>query len=170
MVKTVLLVALLFLSACSSEKEAESQADYLRWVGDIPYDPDFDKADFKLCHGDSNARQYFNFGQGFQYEGEKLAMVQEFKNSYKPVGVDDSGLIRIRFLVNCKGESGRFRVIAMDNNYNEMVFDKRITNQLLQITKQLDGWKILPTIEEPLDYYQYLIFKIEEGNILEILP
>ncbi|WBL44674.1 hypothetical protein PBT90_08270 [Algoriphagus halophytocola] len=167
----IIFFALCFSAiSCESKEVSTTHKEYLRWVGDIPFDPAIDNPEFELCHGDSNARQYFNFSQGFQYEGEKLALVQEFKSSYEPVGVDDSGLIRIRFLVNCKGESGRFRVIAMDNNYEEMVFDERITNQLLQITKQLDGWKILPTLEEPLDYYQYLIFKIEKGNVVEILP
>ena len=58
----------------------------------------------------------------------------------------------------------------MDNTYEQKEFDERITNQLLAITKELDGWKILPNTQEARDYYQYLIFKIDEGNILEILP
>tara|TARA_R110002020_G_scaffold133140_4_gene297162 strand:- start:153 stop:665 length:513 start_codon:yes stop_codon:yes gene_type:complete len=170
MVKTVLFVSLLFLNACNSEKEAGTQADYLRWVGDIPYEPDFDNVDFELCHGESNVMQYFNFTQGLQYEGEKIAIVKEFLRKYKPVETKDSGLIRVRFIVNCKGETDRFRLLAMDDNYVEKKFDPEITSQLMRITKQLNGWKVLPNSAEAQDYYQYLIFKIEEGNILDILP
>jgi len=40
----------------------------------------------------------------------------------------------------------------------------------MRITKSLSGWKILPNDEAPTDYYQYLIFKIKNGEIIEIMP
>jgi hypothetical protein len=58
----------------------------------------------------------------------------------------------------------------MDNQYKEKQFDPRITNQLLEITKNLSGWKIKEYHGSEIDYYQYLIFKIEKGEIIEILP
>ncbi|MBV6646388.1 MAG: hypothetical protein KI790_13115 [Cyclobacteriaceae bacterium] len=170
MLKFLPHIIILFLVACSTEKSTSSRQEYLRWVGDIEYTPEFDKPDFELCHGDSSVNQYFNFGQGLQYEGEKRAILEKFENEYRPVKSGESGLVRIRFIVNCKGETDRFRIIAMDNEYKEKEFDSRITNQLLHLTKQLNGWRILPNIQEARDYYQYLIFKIENGNIVEILP
>lgn len=79
-------------------------------------------------------------------------------------------MIRIRFIVNCEGKTGRFRVIGMNKNYQEKTFDKAITDQLLEITQHLDGWQLLPNAEEPRDYYQYLLFKMNKGTIVEILP
>lgn len=163
-------VIILFVTACNTEKSTSNTQGYLRWVGDIEYNLAFDKSNFELCHGDSGVNQYFHFGQGLQYEGEKKAIIEKFINEYQPVQSNESGLVRIRFIVNCKGETDRFRVIAMDNEFNEKKFDTRITNQLLNLTKQLNGWRILPKIQEARDYYQYLIFKIENGNIIEILP
>ncbi|HKK38289.1 MAG TPA: hypothetical protein VJ949_02605, partial [Cryomorphaceae bacterium] len=83
---------------------------------------------------------------------------------------NESGWVRIRFVVNCRGESGRFRMICSDEHYESREFDARITDQLMAITKSLDGWKPLPDSENPDEYYQYLVFKIENGDLIEILP
>ena len=63
----------------------------------------------------------------------------------------------------------------MDEKYQEKVFDKLITNQLLLISKSLKGWipkNFTSKTNEVFnyDYYQYLIFKIKDGQITEILP
>lgn len=108
---------------------------------------------------------------GFQYRGEKLAIIETFKAKYKPVGINnETGLVRIRFIVNCKGETGRYRTIGMNTLYQKKEFDSRIIDQLLNITKNLSGWKVFSDNSKSYDYYQYLIFKIEDGNIKEILP
>jgi len=164
------LFLIIFLTGCNTENSTSSKPNYPRWVGDIEFDSTLDDPNFELCHGDSSVNQYFNFGQGLQYEGEKKSIIDEFISKYQSVLSDDSGLVRIRFIVNCKGETDRFRILAIDNDFSEKEFDTRITNQLLRITKELNGWRILPNSEEARDYYQYLIIKIEAGNIVEILP
>ena len=79
-------------------------------------------------------------------------------------------MIRIRFIVNCYGNTGRFRIIGSDENYNEMEFDSRITNQLLKITRALDEWGIKSDGHKSIDYYQFLIFRINNGQLIEIMP
>lgn len=115
--------------------------------------------------------QYFNFSQGLQYEGEKWAILKAFEENYQPpVDNQQSGWIRIRFIVNCKGETGWFRLISANKNFETQTFDQAVTEQLLSITKSLKGWKLMPDEIRPKDYYQYLLFKIENGKIIEILP
>jgi len=79
-------------------------------------------------------------------------------------------LIRIRFIVNCAGDTGRFRILGMDKDYKQKEFSPSITDQILSITKSLTGWKTKTSNGETYDYYQYLIFKIDKGQIKEILP
>ncbi|MDX1754292.1 MAG: hypothetical protein R3259_13955 [Salinimicrobium sediminis] len=73
-------------------------------------------------------------------------------------------------MVNCEGKADRFRILQADKDYNEIEFDERITNQLLEITKGIESWKVMYGHEIPVDYYFYLIFKIKNGRITEILP
>jgi hypothetical protein len=58
----------------------------------------------------------------------------------------------------------------MDNDYKEKVFNDPITNQLLKLTKELDGWIVGEHDRISYDYYQYLTFKIESGRLIEIMP
>lgn len=168
--KVLLVFVTALLLACAAETDSEPESKYMRWVGDSAYDDAIDDSTFQICYYEHQVKQYFNFSEGFKYEGEKSALEETVHNSYVPIEIEQSGWIRIRFVVNCKGETGRFRITQSDTNYKETVFDSAITDQLLSITKSLDGWMKLPTDEDPQDYYLYLIFKIDNGSIIEIMP
>ncbi len=146
----------------------------LRHIGDIEFDPKTDNPNFKLCYPDYIV-QYMNRGltgdSAIDYKGEKLSLEKVFEENYNPeIAKKESGMIRIRFIVNCEGKTDRFRMFQADENYQEKEFDISITDQILFITKSLDGWNIKSYQNQPLDYYQYLIFKINEGEIVKILP
>ena len=164
----ILIAILTLLISCSVEKVTGQK--YLRWVGDIEHDPEIDMTDFILCNGDENVRQYFNMYEGMQIEGEKIKIETLFNEKYQPVNINESGWIRVRFIVNCEGHAGRYRIIQSDENYQERPFDKRISGQLLELTKSLDRWKVLSVDSQPVDYYQYLIFKMKNGEIEKIMP
>ena len=65
-----------------------------------------------------------------------------------------------------KAPPNRFRVQQFNADYKEFSFDKSFVNEILEFTKNLNGWQNL----EKRDYYQYLTFKIENGKVTEILP
>jgi hypothetical protein len=163
------LIACLTLAGCATES-SPTQSRYLRWVGDSKFDPALDTDDFELCYNENGVKQYFNHSQGLQYKGEKPALLRHFFNQYQAVDNDQSGWIRIRFIVNCEGKTGRFRITESDESYRPRSFDARITRQLEALTRSLDGWKKLPDESNPEDYYQYLVFKIRNGNLEEIMP
>lgn len=164
MLKQIIFISLISFSGYSQT------SNYAKMTGDIQFDAQLDKKDFTLCN-DKYILQYFNNSEGLTYEGEKLAIEQASSEKYKSEGLKkESGFIRIRFVVNCKGETDRFRILASDENFQEKLFDDKITNQILQISKELNGWKPKKYQNVLYDYYQYLIFKIEKGQIIEILP
>jgi len=162
---------LLVLSISCSKHENLTSNTYPRWVGDSNYNPEIDAKDFKPCHGDENIYQYFNLSEGPQYLNEKPALVRVYKENYQALtGENQNGMIRIRFVVNCEGKAGRFRMLQSDFDYNEVQFDKRITSQLLNTTTSIEDWQILYKNDTPIDYYMYLIFKLDDGQLNEILP
>ena len=164
-----LLFTIVSFSSCQSHERLAVDSEYPRWIGDLKK-RNSDNQNFKTCNDENLIKQYFNNGQGFEYLGEKPALVQAYENFTPSKKENQNGIIRIRFIVNCKGETGRFRIMEADENYKPFKFDKKITTQLLAITKQLKGWKSKTIKNTEIDYYQYLIFKIENGNIKEILP
>jgi len=173
-VKIIILVVLIIGLGLSCQTKVESSSPYLRMVGDILSDPTLDEASFELCNDEKYAVQYYAFTSTkneHSYTGGGYALKKHFNEKYSVQNVKkETGLVRIRFMVNCKGETGRFRVIGMDSSYQEKVFDASISDQLLRLVKELKGWKPFVNGERTIDYYQYLIFKIQDGKIIEILP
>lgn len=163
------LSLLLAFSACTGD-EKQGEARYLSKVGDTEFLAETDGEEFQPCHPDL-AFQYYNFDQTTGFEGEKIAIDRYFRENYKAENLrDESGYFTIRFIVNCEGKSGWFRTEAMDFSYQPTKFKSSISDQLLQLTRELDGWKVAMVEEEKYDYYQYLTFKIENGQLIEILP
>lgn len=166
----IFLIPIILMTQSCQHPYVLKDSRYLSMVGDIAHDPKLDDPNFTLCN-EKNTNQYHNLNEELQYEGEKYALVQTFTSQFKAdPTIKDSGMIRIRFMVNCKGETGRFRLMSSGYDYKEKQFNRAITDQLMTITKSLKGWKILSDKRGPKDYYQYLIFKITDGQIKEILP
>ena len=165
--KTQLCYLAIILLSCNSQQNSKTS----RWLDDIQYDKKIDKKNFVVCDED-NVFQYFNLGDAIHYKGDKPMIINEFIANYDSTKVKrESGLIRIRFIVNCEGETDRFRMMQSDLNYKEKVFDKNISDQLMAITKGLDGWgKKEKKDGTSVDYWQYLTFKIIDGKIVKIIP
>lgn len=171
--------AVFLSSSCSylSSKEAvkndsteiKSKAP-LTAVGHISFDPDIDDSDYKICYPDY-VWIYSPF-DGVGFEGEKPALVEVFKDQFIPrKDVESSGYITIRFIVNCEGKAGRFRLIQLNEEYEISTnIDKEVVDQIYRITKSLTGWSRHYYEGNYYDYHQYLTFKIKNGDIIEYLP
>ncbi|MEM7549722.1 MAG: hypothetical protein AAF363_08610 [Bacteroidota bacterium] len=137
-------------------------------IGLIEYDAKKDTLGFEVCHEDLLSPYFHHLN--ISYEGEKPAMVKEYKNRFKPSDSLENGFITIRFIVNCKGKAGRFRVIQIDEHYNLKTFSDETVMQLYHITRSLKGWDIFERNHESYDYIRYVTFKIHNGEIKDIMP
>ncbi|MCB0546926.1 MAG: hypothetical protein KDD19_05010 [Phaeodactylibacter sp.] len=163
-----LILLLLFVLAAGCNQGHQQD------VGDIPFDQAMDGPEFKLCGHESSTKQYYVRGSSLLpagYKGEKRALEKAVLEQYAfPVSASENGYVTIRFVVNCRGESGRFRVEQMDFNYQPVRFDPGLVQQLLEITRKLDGWIPVGRDGRTYDFYQYLTFKVRNGQIEKILP
>lgn len=158
------------LISCQVEKNINK---YPNTVGDIEFDGKLDDTDFKKCGAGKDAPFSFQYYQGtkeFDYKGEKIAIVEKLKkeNIYSKKKI--YGYITVRFLVNCEGKTGLFRLKAMNSDLKDEVLDEEVENKLLKFTKSLDGWQPKDIKGFKVDYYQYLTYKIENGKVSEVLP
>lgn len=149
------------------------KSDDYKDVGDIPFDERIDDSAFHICN-ENHIKQYYvrrSADVPATYVGEKRALERPFYQQFEPVNkAPFTGYVSIRFIVNCKGEAGRFRVEQMDNDYQQLPTTKSITSQLISIIKGLDGWVPRKHNGEYIDFYQYLTFKFKNGEIVKILP
>jgi len=169
MIKTThwIWILLVTLFSCT---ESKKQFEYFNDLGEIPFNKKLDNPNFKVCHEDITFP--FNYGGiGLVYEGEKKELVSTIRNKFNyPKTKEQNGFITIRFIINCEGKTGRFRVTEMGFDLKPKKFDKEISKQILEITKALKGWKAFERNNRTWDYQQYLVFKLMDGQLKEILP
>ncbi|MCK8522597.1 hypothetical protein M0D21_13515 [Aquimarina sp. D1M17] len=115
---------------------------------------------FKTHHG--AAPEAFKFNKGIF----RKKILENYENSSNK----DAGYIFFRFIVNCKGETGRFEITTTDLELNQGSMSHDIIDQLYQLTSNTKHWNILETNNKPIDYYVYIAYKIQNGEITEILP
>lgn len=122
---------------------------------------------FKICNPGSITQYYRS---GTRYDKGYPEMRRFFAEHYQAPenGKGQNGYIRIRFVVNCEGETGRFDVLTCDFNYQPKVFAPEIQTQILELTKLLQGWRH-QDFQGPIpDSFVILTFKMKAGKIDDI--
>ena len=91
-------------------------------------------------------------------------------SKYKNKGYTDSGYLNFRFIVNCKGEVGVYVIHKNDLDLIPKKFDEDLVGQLFKITSSLKKWQPNFMRGSERDFYMYLSYRIEDGEITEIIP
>jgi len=138
-------------------------------VGDLSFDPSRDDPAFSVCNI-HQVLQYYNTRS--YYNDHKKEILAYFLNGFKEGSdrKDQDGYLTIRFIINCKGETGWFRVLELDSSYHAFHFLEKISGQLLELTKQLKGWEPAAYKDKVYDSYQYITFRIRNGKIIRFSP
>ena len=126
------------------------------------------KGDLEICD-ENRIFDYYN-PERARYSKGKNGLRKFVLSSYKNKNYSDAGYLNIRFVINCKGEAGRYIIHENDLNLEPYSFSEDLKNQLLNITVQLDTWTPNVIRGEARDSYMYLSYKIVDGEIIEILP
>ncbi|MEM9991212.1 MAG: hypothetical protein AAF738_05570 [Bacteroidota bacterium] len=133
-------------------------------IGWIPFDSKQDAFDFELCD-EERARQGQIYHPRYQ-EGKRdlrAYLLQEAQDLHFQLG--ESGHITLRFLVNCKGQSGRFRVEQLGSDYKTKIFDGAIVDVLLQGVQQIENWELPPE----QDGFAVITCKIKDGQLVDVI-
>lgn len=81
----------------------------------------------------------------------------------------DTGLLNLRFVINCQGDIGDIEVNELNFEFERINLNDDLVDKLKKLAFQKENWNYDLT-EKPFDYYMYLIFRIENGKVVEILP
>lgn len=154
-----------FFTSCGSEKKEQLTAvaeiaQYPDHVGDIAPDPELDDPEFQPCR-ESRIPQYYALGANFRIPNKQL---MDHFGTIDTTDKTGTGYFTIRFIVNCQGKIGRLREQSMTTGYQETALDAELRQAIRDKLLEFSQW---PTGR---DFYQYLTFKIEQGQIREVLP
>lgn len=134
---------------------------------------------FQTCGALSQIIQFMDgrfvqsYEAGLQYQGGlraiRKAVYAKYRLNKEVTG--QSGYLTVRFLVNCHGQTGKYEVLQVDENFKNFNFNNLIKDQIMEIVVDLDGW--IPgrnTRREPVDCQKFLTFKIRNGQVIDVLP
>lgn len=123
---------------------------------------------FELC--DTSLHPYYY--PELKYEGDFYAIKEHFYGKYTPVkeGIN-TGIIRIRFQVNCEGKAGNYEIETYDTNYRKIEIEPSIKTQLMELTQELNRW--IPAKNEDgeeVNSHKFFAFRLLDGKIIDIQP
>jgi hypothetical protein len=153
-----LLLFTIILNGMLKAQNITKAKSYAGQVGDISFDAKTDDAGFQLC---DNGWTYQYYGTGTTYQDGTKAL-RSFLLShyqYKPVYNDISGYVTIRFVINCKAETDRFRVFQLNENYQKTNFNAGFIAHLTALCRSLHNWVAGSLNGQPVNTYYYLTLK-----------
>jgi len=166
--KSYILLILLCISLFSCDYYVINSHD--NNVGAISENSKWDSSDFKPCFEERMFPAYYGTKKAGYLHGKdslRTYFLSQFENNgYKT----ESGYITIRFIINCEGEAGRYEVLETGTDYKTKKFDPYLSEHLMTLAQKLKGWIALEYDGAPYDSFFHLTFKIEHGEIVEILP
>jgi hypothetical protein len=138
-------------------------------VGAIAFDPTHDDPRFVLCDEHHIAQSYqvnptYPLGTGVLQHRLRTAFAAH------PRCRRATGIITVRFLINCTGAAGRFRVYEVDNAYQPTSFPPEIARYLLLAVQGLGRWQPGTYQHHMYDSYKFLSFRLQAGQLLTIFP
>jgi hypothetical protein len=162
-----LSIFLMALGACSASKPT-TVTEKAPFVYHIQPESAIDDPSFQLCNASS---AYPYYGTETSSVLDKRILLEHFlslNNQWKPHR--ESGYIVIRFMVNCHGQPGRYRVLSFDMNYQPKDFPRKMIDMLMDKTKELKSWNVISHEGRQYDSYCYFTFKIENGLLTDVTP
>lgn len=132
-----------------------------KMVGKIDKSDIIDKnTSFEPCP--SAIYEYYNDGYG--YKTERFGFRKIIENPIKNLNFPNfSGLINVRFVINCKNEIGYFRIKTTNQEYKSVQIGNELEYEIVKILKQLTDWNG----KNENSYYQIYI-KIRNGKVDDI--
>lgn len=124
---------------------------------------------FKICN-ENYIFQYYNQSQILPYINGKNGFRKYINENYENRNYSDSGYLNIRFIINCEGKAGRFIVHENNLDLEPQAFHSELKNQLINLTTSIKKWQPIFLYEENRDAYMYVSYRIENGEITEIIP
>lgn len=124
-------------------------------------------ADFSLC-GEKQVVGSYQSAAPRIYRGSKHVFRKFILANYKNEGFSDSGLLNLRFHINCHGQVGNVEINELDTDFNKASFSKALVDQVMALAFRPENWEMFRG--EHYNYYMYLNFNIKDGNIIEITP
>lgn len=138
-------------------------------IGWIPFDNNLDNPKFKVCD-ELNIQEYYQVNPSY---GEGMQSIRNYISAHKQVLetlCEKDGYVIIRFVINCQGQTDRYRTKFMTLNYtNENSINAELQNKIIQVTRNMGNWNPGKYDGKTYDCYQHLKFLFKKSQLVDVL-
>ncbi|WP_281541996.1 hypothetical protein [Maribacter aestuarii] len=164
----VLLICIVTLSVSFSKYQNPFNSNHEGHIGYLnPTNPDA-SSNFKRC-SDKLPIGFYHSSASNIYKGGKPTFRKLIESSFSKEKYNDSGFLNFRFLIDCNGNIGDIETNELDVDLNPTKLDSNLVQELYKLSFIKENWNLVEA-KEPRDMYMYLIYKIEDGKVVEIIP
>jgi len=150
-------------------KHPEDKNKYPHYIGHINPQTSVLNDDFTLC----DSERIYGTHHGMPKKAFHISK-KHFRKTilavYDSSKYSDSGYLNFRFLVNCEGKPGKFEINELNLDLEKTDLNDDMVSELLTLTSDKKHWNVFYVKELPRNYYMYILYRIENGKITEILP
>lgn len=138
-------------------------------IGWIPFDKSLDNSNFKVCD-ELNIEEYYQvnpkYGEGMPSIRKYISAHQQLLDSL----CEKDGYIIIRFVINCQGQTDRYRTKFMSLNYTvETTINAELQKKIIQLTHDMGNWTPGKHDGKTYDCYQHLKFLFKNSQLVDVL-
>ena len=133
-----------------------------------------DRDGWAPCHDIDDIADYYNPSKDIRYPGRQYGLRKDLLPHVDLAAfAGENGYLTVRFVINCRGETGRFTTDESDLDFRPKRFPPAAVLDLARAIQRLEGWSTAPlrdTETDNADYYTYLTLKFEDGQLVDLLP
>ena len=132
-----------------------------------PYDAKIDHPNYIICDstGISSGRNRLQYIGGTNKLRKDIRAKYVYRQAYETF----TGYIVIRFLVNCEGQSGRYRAESLNLDFSPSNAPADLLDQVTELLKNLDNWTKSAVNDPKKEYSKFINLKITNGKIQYVL-
>lgn len=138
-------------------------------IGWIPFDISLDNSNFKVCD-ELNIEEYYQVNPSY---GEGMPSIRKYISAHQKTLeslCEKDGYVIVRFVINCQGQTDRFRTKFMSLYYtDENTINAELQKKIIQLTRDMGNWTPGQYEGKTYDCYQHLKFLFKNSQLVDVL-
>jgi hypothetical protein len=138
-------------------------------IGWISFDRSVDNPNFKVCD-ELNIEEYYQVNPSYH---EGLPSIRKFISSYQQeleALCKRDGYIIVRFVINCQGQTDRYRSKFMSLDYvNDNTVNAELQQKIIQLARDMGNWTPGKYHGKTYDCYQHMKFLFKNSKLVDVL-
>lgn len=164
-----LLLILLIRVMTFSQNTVPQHLNVKEKIGWIQYDKSLDNSNFKVCD-ELNIEEYYQVNPSY---GEGLPSIKKYISAHQQeleALCKKDGYVIVRFVINCQGQTDRYRTKFMLLNYtDENTVNAELQKKIIQLMRDMGNWTPGKYDGKTYDCYQHLKFLFKNSKLVDVL-